>query len=536
MLTAQELLQDRLSVVMMAPEAAHAWHRLYHASQQVDAAAVSRLLQQVRTGGMDSGLAGVLAGTFLHALTDQPSDLAMAADAFAGAHLPLDAGLAILHTVYAMALRRGASDQAFLELLTRTGFLTVTRTMAARLHHSRSGGPVVHKVKRSSHEALKLAVVAPSLSTTFHAPSTMALQHARLLAASGCRVSLFGAQEFQMLDMGQWLGVPRVMNLDHPEPGQWSQAGFDLPVVLAPKQLLCEGRWRHVLRRIDAFEPDAVFFIGPYSPLLEVLYTRYPVLGLGTNALAPVGPVDLWLAPKSKGPEEITTSPEPNGCPSDLGPEGTGGGVVFPIGHVSAYTQRFAFEDGGPALERQALQLPNDACVWVTVGTRLHTELTHSWVSRVREALNQHPQARWLLVGQGADQLQGLGLDHPQIVIRPFERQIGQLFKACNLYLNPPRRGGGHSVACAMFHGLPVLSTQEGDGGDKVGCWGVVDEAAYFEQLSRLCREPQALRTLGKSMRERFQEVLDMSGAGGVLLQAARRAWQLGARRLRQAY
>lgn len=536
MLTAQELLEDRLSVVMTAPQAAHAWHRLYHASRQVESVAVWDLVRRIRAEAMCSGLAGVLAGTFLHALTDEPSDLAIASQAFARTKLPLDAGLALLHTVYTMALRRGVSDGAFLDLLTQTGFCDVSLAMAARLRPSRGPGSRVSNEPLSAREPLKLAVVAPSLSTTFHAPSTMALQHAQLLARAGCRVSLFAAQEFQMLDMGQWLGVPRVMNLDHPDLGQWVRAGFELPVVLAPRQLLSEGRWLHVLSSVDAFEPGAVLFIGPYSPLLEALYARYPVVGLGTNALAPVGPMDVWLAPEGAASSNAHTPPAKAGLQQVLGLQDPGLGPAFPIGHVSAHTHRFQFEESGAALDRQALQLPQEVCVWVTVGTRLHSELSPSWVCQVREMLNRHPHARWLLVGQGPEQLQGLGLDHPQIVIRPFERHIGRLFKACDLYLNPPRRGGGHSVACAMFHALPVLSMQEGDGGDKVGGWGLIDDLAYFARLDQLCRDPQERSAFGQAMRERFGAIFDMSRAGDVLLQKIRHACQLGARRLAQAY
>jgi hypothetical protein len=183
-------------------------------------------------------------------------------------------------------------------------------------------------------------------------------------------------------------------------------------------------------------------------------------------------------------------------------------------------------------MERSSLHLPQAACVWVTVGTRLHAELNPKWVGAVRQVLDRNPGARWLLVGQEVQHLQGLGLDHPQIVIRPFERQVQNLLKACDLYLNPPRRGGGHSVACAMHNGLAVLSMRGGDGGDKVGPWGATDDADYFERLHRLSEQPVELRALGMSMQKRFEETFDMSRAGNFLLQTMHRTMELGASRL----
>jgi len=135
-------------------------------------------------------------------------------------------------------------------------------------------------------------------------------------------------------------------------------------------------------------------------------------------------------------------------------------------------------------------------------------------------------------VGQDRAQLQGLGLDHPQILIRPFERRVQNLFKACDLYLNPPRRGGGHSVASAMFIGLAVLSMRTGDGGDKVGPWGAADAAEFFDRLQRLSTHKDEVRTLAGSMRQRFVQTFDMSRAGGFLLQEMQRAREFGVSRL----
>jgi hypothetical protein len=525
MITAAELVEDRLSVVLASPGSAHAWHRLYHASAHLGPSDRLAVVNRIRSSLEFWNLAGVLAGTFLHALTDDVADLRRASRAFASSNLPLDAGLALLHTVYATALKSGSSDQAFHELVAESGFQEVSRTIGARLRDAGRMLPVSLASRAQSAGRLRVALVAPSLSSAFHAPTTMALQHARLLAAYGCDVSLFGAQEFQMLDMAQWLGVPRMMNLDHAEPAQWPTSRVEVPVVIAQRQLSCEVRWRQLLRGVSEFAPDVVFFVGPYSPLLEALHARYPVAGLGTNALAPIGPMDVWLAP-----EAVEDSSEPAAGRPDVDSGKAWG--AFEVPHRIRYTHRFAFDESVSPMDRSSLHVPQDACVWVTVGTRLHTELTFAWVGEVRRVLDRNPCARWLLVGQEGQQLQGLGLDHPQILIRPFERRVQDLFKACDLYLNPPRRGGGHSVACAMFNGLAVLSMRTGDGGDKVGPWGATDSAEFFDRLHRLSTQQEEVRALARSMRQRFTQTFDMSRAGDFLLHAMQHACEYGTSRL----
>jgi glycosyltransferase involved in cell wall biosynthesis len=236
--------------------------------------------------------------------------------------------------------------------------------------------------------------------------------------------------------------------------------------------------------------------------------------------------MDMWLAP-----EAVEDSSEPVARRPGVNADEAWGG--FEVSHRIRYTHRFAFDEPGPAMDRSSLNLPQDACVWVTVGTRLHTELTPTWVGAVRQVLDRNPRARWLLVGQESQQLQGLGLDHPQILIRPFERRVQNLLKACDLYLNPPRRGGGHSLACAMFTGLAVLSMRTGDGGDKVGPWGAADAVEFFDRLHRLSTQQDELRALAGAMRQRFEQTFDMSRAGDFLLQAMQRTRDCGASRLR---
>ena len=38
---------------------------------------------------------------------------------------------------------------------------------------------------------------------------------------------------------------------------------------------------------------------------------------------------------------------------------------------------------------------------------------------------------------------------------------MAALYKECNIYINPPRNGGGYSVGEAMFNGLPIVLFNE---------------------------------------------------------------------------
>jgi hypothetical protein len=82
-----------------------------------------------------------------------------------------------------------------------------------------------------------------------------------------------------------------------------------------------------------------------------------------------------------------------------------------------------------------------------------------------------------------------------------------------DIYLNPPRVGGGGTVALAMEQGVAVASLDSGDGGDKLGTLAAANLDAYFAQAARWIADPAARREAGAALKRRFHERFDLSGA-----------------------
>ncbi len=332
----------------------------------------------------------------------------------------------------------------------------------------------------------------------------MALRHASLLQEHGLEVAVFAAQEFQMLNMPNWLGVPRNMKIDPAKPEGWHKTHHPLPVKMAPLALSMGSRWHTLLQQIQGFAPDVVLFIGPYSPLLYALHQRYPTVGLGTNAVAPVGPLDVWLAPQAT----LQASWMP----------------TFDAKDIVGYSHRLSLLPAKQARSRQDLGLPANAVVWVTTGSRLAREISPAWRDSVLAALANHPDCHWLVVGQA--QVAGLPSNHPRVHVRGFDADLPSLLKTCDIYLNPPRLGGGHTVACAMAQGLPVLSLPGSDGGDKVGPWAQPDLSQYFLALNQLSSQAAARQKLGEHLRQRYFGTFDLAAGAPTLLAALKTSTQ----------
>lgn len=172
-----------------------------------------------------------------------------------------------------------------------------------------------------------------------------------------------------------------------------------------------------------------------------------------------------------------------------------------PEGFAARYVETVA----GPhnpaltAVERGARAtwgLPEDAVVIATVGNRLSVDFDQAFVDGVGGLVASDPRFVWLVVGALPEWLssacgQVLGDRFRHI---GFERELGKLLGAVDLFANPFRRGGGDTAVTAMLGGAVVVTTEAGDVGGLVPqqhrATGSED---YIERLTALAGDP-ALR------------------------------------------
>lgn len=113
---------------------------------------------------------------------------------------------------------------------------------------------------------------------------------------------------------------------------------------------------------------------------------------------------------------------------------------------------------------REQLGFGNSDFIIVTVGTRLHREVTADLVYEMSILLRKHKNARWLLIGTCPDidtKIYGDIINNRQIIFWGYENNLAALYKISNLFLQPRRMGGGVSVRTAMYMGLPIAMLNE---------------------------------------------------------------------------
>lgn len=498
----EDLFEDSFARVQAAPENVANWQDLSAALRERGTPARRQtVLEAVRAMQVAQPLAAYLRAAFLFKLTGEPQELARAGAAlvqggYAGRDRLL---LTLLNLAWARALALGGNRTAFLETLKAAGCAQVLDHLAADLA---CGGELLAPLARV-RPVSRVAVLAPSLGGFEHAPTALALNHAALLASMRLQVQVFSTQDMTVPQIASCLVDDDLPLYSKPDANSWKPpiAGrFD--VTLPDSRLSPAARWRNALRQIARFDPDVVLFIGLMSPLLPQIFAARPLLALPVNSVAPLGPHHVWLA----------ADPD-TGAAADWAPD-------HPAGAAFHYPYRIALTPMRTAQSRQALGLPEDALVLVSVGFRLNAEIRGPWAARMEAFLEAHPRALWLLVGSGAALPPALTNSSKRIHALAPQADIRGFYRACDVYVNPLRMGGGFSVAEAMADGLPVLAFAHSDGGAKTGEHALADADAYFARLDQLAQDASARKALGAALAARFAANYDLNSAREPLARA----------------
>ncbi|MBV8633244.1 MAG: glycosyltransferase [Burkholderiaceae bacterium] len=104
-----------------------------------------------------------------------------------------------------------------------------------------------------------------------------------------------------------------------------------------------------------------------------------------------------------------------------------------------------------------------------------------------------------------------------QLPLQRHRDDIRGVLRTADIYVNPPRVGGGFSVAEAMAEGLPVTALKNSDGGDKIGDAAASDMDAYFADLEALIADAALRKSRGAAMRMSFTQTLDLDNSSDSL-------------------
>src|SRR6185369_6131598 len=407
--------------------------------------------------------------------------------ALADANTPPDAIMTLLGLVWYHALARAPGRGAFVQLLRDIDAPRLQRLVAQGLPRL-EGGP------RATGANFRVAIYTPQVINGNHGGTAFTLSVMSLAASLGLECQAFAAQEATIaLANSHCGGLEFIANVPVEKESLVLKVPGNVQMVLPDGEFSLRFRFAQMLRAIHAYEPDLVIFVGFTSPLVYRLFAHYPVVGLSLHTLPPIAPVDVWLSADAG---------------ADAGPW-----PGLPVPQMAHYPFRFWPKGQAIPVDRAPLQVPASAVALITTGTRLDVEMPAPWRDRMLASIEAHQEVHWLLVGAEEGQpLAGLPA-HPRIHVAAHQSLLEKWLAACDIYVNPPRMGGGGSVAMAMEQGLAVLTLAGGDGGDKAGAWAAASMDAYFDRLSAWVRDAAGRQQAGAALKAQFHASLDVSCA-----------------------
>lgn len=497
------LAQDALRAVRRCPEHAPYWWRLMDRLKQLPKSHVTPLEPLVAQLEAGSAQAQWLKHSALWRLSGNAQHLAGMARL--ASHLPdPDRWMALTLLVWNHALTFAHDHTTFRQLLLDAMQSDLMGTLGSGLHGA------IQPIRTASTRGgmQRVAILAPHLSVALHAGTALVFDLRAALEGLGVDTHIFAAQELALPTMSSYFAYRDSATVASASPSSWRlRTKRPAQVSLANTDFSLESRWIDLIQGIAQYNPDVVLFVGFSSPLAWALHPYYPVVGMSLHTVPPLAPVDIWLA--AEHPQS---------------------GEAFWPGIAPAQTVHFPFRFWPASIcaaaSRETLEVPRDAVLLVSCGYRLVPEMPDAWMQQQLKFLDNHPDAHWLLIGVPSEDHDNVTARHPRLRCLPHQEDLASCLRMADIYLNPPRMGGGASVALAMDLGLPVLSMRGSDGGAKVGDIAVNDTFGYMQRLAEWVADAGLRQKTGAILQDKFRKELDISRpeAGQRLIQACHEA------------
>jgi len=508
------LLRDALDRTLLESRCASRWHGLAAAwANTPDPAARRSVLETLRNIPDADPRADILRLTFIgQASGDAQFENAACARVLALRPDEPDRLASFMAYQWLSALQHLEGRAAFVAALSAGR----VPEMALRLMQSAAATLPPDLTPRATQDIRRIAVVAPYVGNQFHTPSVMAVDQCAVLAREGVQVQLFSAQELLPPDASLFRGDGRELSLPPLNAQAWTKllpAGMRM--TISDKRFSLPGRWRKLMPDVADFDPDAVLLVGLYSPLAAALFSVRPVVAISVNSVPPIAPADVWLT--------ADTAADPTAVWGEL--------FASPQAVHHPWRVKRSLEQW--PVTRAQLGVGAAAVVWVTAGFRLEHEIKPEWAQRMLALMASRPEVTWLVIGgEGKPPAALIGAAPDRVRILPTRGDLTGILRIADIYVNPPRMGGGHSVAEAMAEGLAVVTLAGSDGGDKAGELALPDMDACLARLAALTASPGLRREAGQALRRRFDERYDLAASGPALLAACRQAADLARARL----
>jgi predicted O-linked N-acetylglucosamine transferase (SPINDLY family) len=176
-------------------------------------------------------------------------------------------------------------------------------------------------------------------------------------------------------------------------------------------------------------------------------------------------------------------------------------------------------ENLGTAPQRSAYGIPDSAMVLATSGQDLDRTISEEFVDTIINILRAHPQAVYLLIGDGELAWQKRKFESAGVAKRVGyagrRKDLPGFLRIADIYLAEFPSGSAAGVLQAMAVEKPVVALRWGESAEQSQAASFAgsecsiasrDQSAYIERVSKIIREPAYRQKLGRTMRSRIEQ------------------------------
>jgi len=167
---------------------------------------------------------------------------------------------------------------------------------------------------------------------------------------------------------------------------------------------------------------------------------------------------------------------------------------------------------------REELNFSSKDFILVTVGNRLEADLTREFIEGMYETLKKHESLRWIIIGSASNALVNeicsdlITVNKIQFIT--YTDELLSYYNISDVYVNPFRKGGGLSIAQAMYMELPIIALNEDtDAIPYVTAAETFKRKDFFTAIQKLYLDKDFYKRKSEFSRKRIQESYSFEAA-----------------------
>jgi hypothetical protein len=333
-----------------------------------------------------------------------------------------------------------------------------------------------------------------------HAPTFDALDYAARLVRAGKRPLLINNCLFPRTVAAPFYAAALANhNPDRDGLDRIVHEGVEIDFHQVTAQMPNDGEIVRLTRELFAARPGYVISMGHSNLLADLCGTFTTTVGFPFGTDFQVSAAGAYVLPRPwREGDEVAAAAR--GLTRDL---------------VLAADYRFSRPPATHAIRREDTGASADAIIVCVVGSRLNSDVSPAWMRQLADALERNPDVLVIFAGAFSAYAERIAAD-PVLSARTratgLIEDVPALLDVCDLYLNPPRAGGGSSAAYALAAGTPVLTDPIGDVANVAGGSALPGLDQFDATVGRWREDPAWRAEVVEQARRRWREVSDRDG------------------------